>query len=458
MSTVTHFAETIQRIVCEEADQLAREVGFIQRERALSGADFVQGLIFGWLQEPEITLDGLTQVLQRREVSISASGLTQRFTPEAAWVLQRVLERLSAEQLEVAPVESALLKQFRAVILEDSSSIVLLPELVEVWRGCGGSTQATAAAIKLFVRWDVLSGDLRGPGLADGRCNDHRRPLALEELPAGCLYVADLGFFGVERLRRIAHGKGESSRDKRFFASRMQVKTALLTRSGHRLVLAGILPRQVGQLVEFGVLLGAAGRLPVRLLLQRVPREVAAERRARIREAAQAQAQGREASAEVLALAEWTMVVTNVPRARLSGEQVLVILRLRWQIERLFRLWKEYGKIDAWRSKKPWRILCEVYAKLCAMLIQQGLIQLGCWQDPQRSLVKAAQVVRREAGRLMSALYEGQVAQAIGVILRCMHSGCRLNTRKTNPNTSQLVMGTPLVWPTRSFPAHHGLT
>jgi hypothetical protein len=51
--------------------------------------------------------------------------------------------------------------------------------------------------------------------------------------------------------------------------------------------------------------------------------------------------------------------------------------RLRWQIERLFRLWKEHGHIDEWRSKKPWRILCEVYGKLAAMLIQQWLIHEG---------------------------------------------------------------------------------
>src|SRR5436305_15012039 len=98
MTTITHVAETVQRIIGEEAEQLAREVGFLKRKRVLSGADFVQSLILGWLQEPEITLDGLTQVLERREVSISASGLSQRFTPEAATLLHRVLERLSAEQ------------------------------------------------------------------------------------------------------------------------------------------------------------------------------------------------------------------------------------------------------------------------------------------------------------------------------------------------------------------------
>src|SRR6266478_894257 len=112
MNSVTQCAQTVQRILAEEVEQLAREVGFIQRLRVLSGADFVQSLILGWLQEPEIALDGLTQVLERREVSISASGLSQRFTPEAATLLQRVLERLCAEQMEVEPVDIALLKQF----------------------------------------------------------------------------------------------------------------------------------------------------------------------------------------------------------------------------------------------------------------------------------------------------------------------------------------------------------
>jgi len=447
MNSVAQCVETLERILEEEAEQLARETGFIQREREISGADFVQALIFGWLEEPEITLDGQTQVLQRREVSITASGFSQRFTPEAVALMQRVLERLSAEQMQVEPVEIALLKQFSAVILEDSSSITLPPKLAEVWRGCGGSPGASEAAMKLFVRWDVLRGELHGPGLEQGRRNDKRGPLAVEDLPDGCLYVADLGFFGVQRLTTIAGGRPDQPDIKRYFVSRYQSKTVLQTRAGHRIDLAGILPQQVGQMVEVGALLGQAGRLPVRVRMLRVPTEVADERRAHIR--ASAQGQGRLPDEEVLALADWTIVLTNVPRRRLSSEQVLLILRLRWQIERLFRLWKEHGHIDEWRSKKPWRILCEVYAKLCAMLIQQWLIQLGCWQDPHRSLVKAAQVVRREAGQLMVALYRGGVEATVTGIVRCMQSGCRLNTRKTNPNTSQFLLGTPLVWPER---------
>ena len=57
--------------------------------------------------------------------------------------------------------------------------------------------------------------------------------------------------------------------------------------------------------------------------------------------------------------------------------------------------------------------------------------------------------MRREAGRLMVALFEGGLEAVVVSILRSMRSGCRLNTRKQAPNTSQFLLGTPLVWPTR---------
>jgi hypothetical protein len=448
MNSVSQMAEALEKILQEDIEAVGREVGFLKRFREISSADFVQTLIFAWLQEPEIALDGLAQVAERREVSITASALSQRFGPEAASLLQQVLEQLCAQQMQVEVVDIALLRQFSAVVVEDSSSIVLPAELAEVWRGCGGSAGMSDAAIKLFVRWDVLSGRLQGPGLAAGRCNDKRGPFAVDDLAEGSLYVADLGFFSLERLCGIKGRKpGQRGKAKRYFVSRYLPQTTLWTRRGHRIELRGILPQRVGERREIGVLLGASARLPVRLIIERVPQEVGEQRREHLRETARTH--GREADEELLALADWTIVLTNVPRRMLNSEQVLVIVRLRWQIERLFRLWKEHGHIDQWRSKKPWRILCELYAKLSAMVIQQWLIQLGCWQNAHRSLVKAAQVVRREAGRIMVALYEGGLGTTLTGIVRCMHSGCQLNTRRQFPNTSQFLLGMPLVWPKR---------
>ncbi len=59
-------------------------------------------------------------------------------------------------------------------------------------------------------------------------------------------------------------------------------------------------------------------------------------------------------------------------------------------MELLYKLWKQDGQIDEWRTANPWRALCELYAKLIGAVLQHWVIILFAWQDPQRSLVKLA--------------------------------------------------------------------
>lgn len=437
---ITQVMQEYQRILEEEVKEIARQTGAVKRERKLDAATFVQSLIFGFWQDPDLRISGLAQIAGRREVVVSEAAISQRFHAASAALLLEVLKRLVAVRLESEPVEIPLLRQFAAVIVEDSSILTLPDELAEVWRGCGGSEAASRAALKLFVRWNVLSGELFGPLLTDGSTNDHRSPFEEEGLVEGCLYLADLGFFAIAALRALARGR----QGRRFFVTRLQANTTLYTRGGHRLELEGILPQEVGQVREMGVLLGKHDPLAVRLILVKVPPEVAEQRRQRLRR--QAQKQGRLASEESLALAQWTILISNLPRKRATASQIIVLLRLRWQIERLFRLWKEDGKIDAWRSKKPQRILCDLYAKLAAMVMQQACIQEGCWLDPHRSIVKAAAVLRRECNRLMMAFSQGNLESTITSLLRPLRSGCRIERRGASPSTSQLLLS-GLDWP-----------
>jgi hypothetical protein len=94
--------------------------------------------------------------------------------------------------------------------------------------------------------------------------------------------------------------------------------------------------------------------------------------------------------------------------------------------------------LDEWRSGKPWHILCEVYAKLLGQLVQHWILLVSCWARPDRSLVKAAQTIRKHALHLASAF--GQSAtleQALLVVQRCLAHGCRLNKRRRAPSTFQ---------------------
>ncbi len=131
----------------------------------------------------------------------------------------------------------------------------------------------------------------------------------------------------------------------------------------------------------------------------------------------------------------------------LRFEEALVLLRERWQMELLYKLWKQDGQIDEWQTANPWRALCELYAKLIGAVIQHWLIVLFAWQDPQRSLVKLAQVVRDTSWTLMNALACGRRLPAtLRLIGRRMRSGCHMNKRKKHPNSAQLLERQSVEW------------
>ena len=192
------------------------------------GADFVQTLLFGWWQDPKISLDGLTQVAGRRQVQMSASGLHQRFTPQAAQLLLEILTRLVQAHFRQPLVKTLpFLRAFPTVVLEDSSTIALPRELVAIWPGSGkkdGQVSAPAS-VKLFVRLDLGNGTREGPVLTAGRHTDPRSPLSLADLPAGSRYLADWGFASGQRFEQIV-GKAAGRRGtrKRYFLSRWPPK------------------------------------------------------------------------------------------------------------------------------------------------------------------------------------------------------------------------------------------
>lgn len=94
--------------------------------------------------------------------------------------------------------------------MEDSSTISLPDELVELWRGCGGSAGSNQATLKLFVRWNVLTGELQGPLLTAGRHSDGKSPFNEHEVPARGLYLADLGFFALWRLQQLSQRRTQA--------------------------------------------------------------------------------------------------------------------------------------------------------------------------------------------------------------------------------------------------------
>ena len=142
-----------------------------------------------------------------------------------------------------------------------------------------------------------------------------------------------------------------------------------------------------------------------------------------------------------MALADWEICVTTLPPTLLSQEEAFVMLGVRWQIELLFKLWKSEGLLDESRSHNPWRVLCEFYAKLLALLIQHWLLIVNCWAYPNRSLTKATRTIKSHALYFAKVLHDFErLCDAIESLQHCFAAGCRINKSLKAPRTFQKLM------------------
>ncbi len=432
MTSLTQLSRTLQTVLTTIADQAAQATHFVQRRSKLTGAKFVQTLVFTWLDQPDATYEQLAQTATALGAPITAQGLEERFTPEAAACVRQVLQAAVQELVTADPVGLPLLQRFQGVYLQDSTTITLPDELAELWAGCGGSSeQGTRAALKVQLQFNYSTGQVTHLDLQAGRAQDKTAPMQQARLPLGALRLADLGYFGLTVFIAYEH-QGVYS------VSRYHPQVLVYTAEGEPLDLAALLATTPQDQLDLAIRLSREYAWPCRLVALRVPPQVAEERRRKAK--AEARREGRTLSARSLALLDWTIIVTNVPARLLSVFELRIVLRLRWQIELVFKVWKSQGQVDESRSHKPYRILCEVYAKLLALLIQHWILLTCGWQSPNRSLTKAGQTIRRHALALGEALsVRERLCGVLTTIANCLAKGARLDTRQKAPNAYQLL-------------------
>jgi hypothetical protein len=333
--------------------------------------------------------------------------------------MKLVLDRALTIKLEGVRAQNVpLLARFKAIHIRDSSIINLPGELKGVWKGVGGS-QGETAALKLQVSWEQCQGSLDGIALQGGCSQDRTSPYQKMKLEAGELHIADLGYYSLEKLL-------QDDQEGVFWLTRLKFKTLIWDEHGTALDLLNFLAHQPQNQQDLSVQVGGKHKLKCRLLTSRVPPEVANQRRRRIK--AQYHKAGRQPSEKLLRLAEWTLLLTNVPADQLSLPEAFVLLKVRWQIELLFKLWKSHLSLDQWTSQNPWRILTEVYAKILIALLFHWTLLSDFWKHPNRSLVKAFQAFQRYITLILFSLESQEVLNPLLASLnRCYAKSCYIN-------------------------------
>jgi hypothetical protein len=422
MNDLNRLADALQDLLTDSADRLARESGFVRRRRKVTGSLFAQSLVFTHWGQRDASQSRVQGTAAAVGLNISRQGLEQRFTDRAAEFLERLLAD-ATPRLVQSPVAIPLFERFTTVEVRDSSTIALPDDLAETYRGGkSGTTRGEKAALKLTLGLDLKTGALRLE-LGDGRAADLSFATATADPPAGGLVLADLNYFCQEKFRRWGRAGA-------YWLSRLKVHTALCDTRGRRLDVLEALRAAGDRDLDRDVALGARQRIACRLIARRVPPAVAEVRRQRLRE--KSRRRGDRVSQLALALCDWTIWVTNVPRAPLPVEEAVSLARMRWQVEMTFRLWKSHGGIDEWDSERPYKALCQVYGKLVAMVVKHWAIVAGCWEHADRSPAKAAEMIGAFAMSLAHALRSPEWLRAVLHHIRVvLEVACRMERRES---------------------------
>jgi Transposase DDE domain len=436
MLTIPRMAKVLRKVFETDARELARSMGVIQRERKLQGTRLALVLVLGWLHQPKAGPSALARFAGTIGVTISKQGIEEHWTYTTAEWLYEVLLRAIGCMLSAKAVAVPLLRRFRGVSLEDGSSVVLPDGLERYWRGCrggNGESRGTKAGVKLTLRLDLLGGSLQGPLLQEGRA--HESTSLLQSIPwgKGVLWIADMGYFALVRLAQVSQAGA-------YFL--MPLKDGVVMwLEGKRADVLSVLQACGADEQAYEVDLGAAKQVHGRVLARRASEQQVKRRHKQQDE--YARKHGTQVSQRQRDWACWTIVITNVPDALLTLAEAFVLLRCRWQIELLWKLWKMQGKLDEWQTTNEARILCEIYAKLLGLLIQHWMLLLTCWDDPHRSWISVSEIVRDQtvvlAHGFCGRLSLTQALRLMGEAIT-QAAGRSIAGRSDRPSTSRLLL------------------
>jgi hypothetical protein len=430
MTKITQLARQMQDLFQTRANELAWESGFMERERVITGSSFASGLVSAYQSDSLVSLAGLSQAIGNAGTPITRQGVHERFTPEAITFMKAMLDESLGLVVQGSGVPNKLLDRFEEVVLTDSTVITLPNAFKAVWQGSGGSGEnASVAAVKISVRWQLRQGRLQVMHLSDATTHDRT---AMQPYPVckGRLYIQDLGYFSLAMFDAW-------SQQGAYWLTRYKVGTHLMDAQHKPLDLALWLPKRVGQQIDCPVLVGKSQQLPCRLVAQRVPKHVVQQRQVRIRETARQNQT--TPSAQALALAPWTLYLTNADPQLLAGDEIFLLGRSRWQIECLFKFWKQGLQVDCWKTQHPDRFLCELYAKLLAVVVTHWLFITLCWHNPRRSFLQALPALKGLAWQWANSLHD---LSLLIHTLRSLHralSCCQMDKSSHHPRHFQIL-------------------
>ncbi|MGL6248507.1 MAG: transposase, partial [Culicoidibacterales bacterium] len=153
----------------------------------------------------------------------------------------------------------------------------------------------------------------------------------------------------------------------------------------------------------------SGSKIPLRFIAIRVPEHVSDQRikkahKERVRK-------GKSVSIEQTEMSEWTVYVTNIPEEMCGVNEIIVLYKVRWQIELVFKLWKSECGLSESHGRSDYRCLCEFLCKLLGIIIVNWLSLSRCGMLGGVSATKLWRCVKKNVGPIIRAIMSKSVKE-----------------------------------------------
>ena len=303
-------------------------------------------------------------------LKIAKQSIDGRFTNEAVTFVRDVLKELLERQLSRV-LCAEFLPQYNQICIKDSTKFNVDNRLSDHYKGTGARPGTTKACVCIQYEYDLRSGKILDLNVTEGVRNDAIDAFQTKDrINKSDLILRDLGYYNLSILTGFAKAGA-------FFISRLNTSSLIYdlgqTESLKFKDLYTHMKKYKITSFEKQVLVSKKDKEELRLIVTIVSEHVYEERIKKINK--YNKVKGWKTTDDYKARCRFNLFITNVPANNISSEEVMLLYRLRWQVELNFKNWKSVCAIHKLQPMKYERFTCLLFAKLILIVINLQIIR-----------------------------------------------------------------------------------
>ena len=359
----------------QRLEELARQSRFIERSTSkISGDMFLKLNVLFESNNSESSLNDMCDFLEDHfNVRIKKQSLDERFNKEAVTFLKVCFSEVFNKTMSSTDFQP-MRNHFSHIYITDSTAFKLPGTLKDLYRGTG-----TDSGLKILYTFDLAQGVCKHLDYRSASVNDADYLQEIEkEIVHGALYIKDLGFWRYSHFQRI-------HQEQAYFITRYKTNTQVFgtDKSGSEVLpIQALLPYATQGQYECEGFVGTKEKVPVRIVIQKVPLEVAKARIKKIKQ--KAASQKHQITDTSILLCNYNIYMTNASKEQLPYEFIQTVYRLRWQVELIFKAWKSIFELDKIKKMNASRFECYLLGRLILILLStftQNTLKQYLWEE-----------------------------------------------------------------------------